>query len=94
VNTHANPFLFKNAYVFIVRQGLMWSGKNEGFQKRGHYEQNHHDKWLISVPIHPFDNYIIWPGSLAFMNREPITLRDLLRPKCMCDVIIKRVYFR
>ena len=28
--------------------------------------------------IHPFDNYVIWPGSLALMNREPITLRNLL----------------
>ena len=32
------------------------------------------------------------------MNREPITLRDLLmrtarRPKSMCDVIIERVYW-
>jgi hypothetical protein len=26
----------------------------------------------------PFDNYIIWPGSLALINREPITLRNLL----------------
>ena len=52
--------------------------------------------------IHPFNNYVIWPGSLALMNREPITLRNLLmrarlcdkcsRPKRMCDVIIERVY--
>jgi hypothetical protein len=27
----------------------------------------------------PFDNYVIWPGSLALMNREPITLRNLLK---------------
>jgi hypothetical protein len=33
----------------------------------------HMSKW-----IHPFDNYIIWPGSLALMNREPITSRNLL----------------
>jgi hypothetical protein len=26
----------------------------------------------------PLDNYVIWPGSLALMNREPITLRNLL----------------
>ena len=31
-----------------------------------------------NAPIHPFDNYVIWPGSLALMNREPITLRNLL----------------
>jgi hypothetical protein len=31
-----------------------------------------------TIAIHPFDNYIIWPGSLALMNRQPITLRDLL----------------
>jgi hypothetical protein len=30
------------------------------------------------LQIHPFDNYVIWPGSLALMNREPITLRNLL----------------
>ena len=28
--------------------------------------------------IHSFDNYVIWPGSLAIMNREPIALRNLL----------------
>jgi hypothetical protein len=28
--------------------------------------------------IHPFDNYVILPGSLALVNREPITLRNLL----------------
>jgi hypothetical protein len=28
--------------------------------------------------IHPFDNYDVWRGSLALMNREPITLRNLL----------------
>ena len=28
--------------------------------------------------IRPFDNYVIRPGSLALMNREPITLRNLL----------------
>jgi hypothetical protein len=31
-----------------------------------------------NFPIHHFDNYVIWPGSLALMNREPITLRNLL----------------
>jgi hypothetical protein len=28
--------------------------------------------------IHSFDNYVNWPGSLALMNCEPITLRNLL----------------
>ena len=28
--------------------------------------------------IHPFDDYVIWPGNVALMNREPITLRNLL----------------
>jgi hypothetical protein len=35
------------------------------------------DLWSNCI-IHPFDNYVIWPGSLALMNREPITLRNLL----------------
>ena len=35
------------------------------------------DTWRNQL-IHPFDNYVIWPGSLALMNREPITLRYLL----------------
>ena len=26
--------------------------------------------------IHPFDNYVIWPSSVALMNPEPITLRN------------------
>jgi hypothetical protein len=42
----------------------------------------HQQKLSITLrhrfPIHPFDNYVIWPGSLALMNREPITLRNLL----------------
>ena len=49
--------------------------------------------------IHPFDNYVIWPGSLALMNCEPITLRNLLmrarfqdRKVYICDVIIERLY--
>jgi hypothetical protein len=53
----------------------------------------------ICQVIHPFDNYVIWPGSLALMNCEPITLRNLLmhesevpRPKSIYDVIIERVY--
>jgi hypothetical protein len=33
---------------------------------------------ICTREIHLFDNYIIWPGSLALMNREPITLRNLL----------------
>jgi hypothetical protein len=33
---------------------------------------------LIIKLIHPFDNYVILPGSLVLMNREPITLRKLL----------------
>jgi hypothetical protein len=28
--------------------------------------------------IQSYDNYVIWSGSLALMNREPITLRILL----------------
>ena len=31
-----------------------------------------------NFPLHHFDNCVIWPGSLALMNREPITLRNLL----------------
>jgi hypothetical protein len=27
--------------------------------------------------IYPFDDYVIWPVSLALMNRERITLRNL-----------------
>ena len=33
---------------------------------------------LVIIAIHRFDNYVIWPGSLALMNCEPITLRNLL----------------
>jgi hypothetical protein len=33
---------------------------------------------VVIIAIHPFDNYVIWPGSLALMNREPITLHNLL----------------
>jgi hypothetical protein len=32
----------------------------------------------LQKQIHPFDNYVIWPGGLALMNREPITFRNLL----------------
>jgi hypothetical protein len=32
----------------------------------------------IPNQIHRFDNYVIWPGSLALMNHEPITLCNLL----------------
>ena len=28
--------------------------------------------------MHPSDNYVIWSGSLALMNSEPITLGNLL----------------
>ena len=38
-----------------------------------------------TIAIHPFDNYIIWPGSLALMNRQPITLRDLLMRASLQD---------
>jgi hypothetical protein len=48
------------------------------------------------IAIHLNDNYVIWPGSLALMNHEPITLRDLLiwarlQDQKVC-VIIERVY--
>ena len=33
---------------------------------------------LVIIAIHRFDNNVIWPGSLALMNCEPITLRNLL----------------
>ena len=33
---------------------------------------------ILSQAIHPFDNYVIWLGSLTLVNREPITLRNLL----------------
>ena len=52
------------------------------------------------VNSHPFNNYVIWPGSLVLMNCESITsLRNLLNEseapfdqKDVCDVIIERVY--
>jgi hypothetical protein len=27
---------------------------------------------ITTLLIHPFDNYVIWPGRLALMNREPM----------------------
>ena len=33
---------------------------------------------LVIIAIHRFDNYVIWPGSLALMNCEPINVRNLL----------------
>ena len=40
---------------------------------------------LVHILIHPFDNYVIWPGGLALMNREPITLRNLLMRAMLQD---------
>jgi hypothetical protein len=40
--------------------------------------ENHEITFAENCRIHPFDNYVIWPGSLALINREPITLRNLL----------------
>jgi hypothetical protein len=37
--------------------------------------------------IHRFDDYVILPGSLALMNCEPITLRDLLMRARLQDQI-------
>jgi hypothetical protein len=32
---------------------------------------NHSDKFLSkNLIIHPFNNYVIWPGRLALMNHE------------------------
>ena len=27
------------------------------------------------IRIHPFDYHVIWPASLALINRQPMTLR-------------------
>ena len=49
--------------------------------------------------IHPFDNYVIWPGSLVLLNREPVALRLLLMKvrlpgqNSIRDVLIKMVYW-
>ena len=31
----------------------------------------------VPIFVHPFDNYVIRPGSLAFINRRSMTLRHL-----------------
>ena len=31
-----------------------------------------------TYPNFSFDNYVIWPGSIVLMNRDPITLHNLL----------------
>jgi hypothetical protein len=35
-------------------------------------------KRFVHGIMYPFNTYIIWPGSLALVNSEPITLRNLL----------------
>jgi hypothetical protein len=71
--------------------------RNRGARRKTHDFRQSVD-WLFTwVRIHPFDNYDIWPGSRALMNREPITLRNLLMrarlQPSMCGVIIESVYF-
>jgi hypothetical protein len=54
--------------------------------------------YVLNLLIHPFDNYAMWPGSIALMNCEPLTLPNLLmrarlpRSKSMFDVIIEKMY--
>ncbi len=53
---------------------------------------------VLLILIHPFDSYVIWPGSLALMNRQADRLasfthgRRLPGQNCIRDVIIERVY--
>ena len=49
--------------------------------------------------IHPFHNYVIWPGSLDLLNREPVALSLLLMKvrlpgqNSILEVLIEIVYW-
>jgi hypothetical protein len=90
VYSHSNGWVPNNFYQFICSHEPIHSGSyqlslkkwilnNEYIKfKKIIFKKNVY--WFVHVSkwIHPFDNYIIWPGSLALMYREPITLRNLL----------------
>jgi hypothetical protein len=79
---------FNKATTICWRVNWNWNDKNHAHARR---EKRSNANSVIHT-IYPFNNYVIWPGSLALMNHEPITLRNLLMRARLQDQKVWRNY--